>query len=368
MKKIIAVDFYDLIWKQEEIFTISDIEKLFCKYAQHGVTAVLWRLSLIGKLLYYSNTVDRFSISTSNNPIAIKALKVMDSYDPAKVALEMGKKYGIEVYFWLTLFDEAAYSNSDEFVSSLCKEHPEYSWLSKDGKESFYGVLSYAYSEVQEFKLNQIKEIVSYGADGLYLCNRSHSRSPLIRKKMETASDVSLWCRENSSLIISEQNNSRGKYGFNPVAVENFHGNLDDEKAWQSYHGKFFTSFLEKVRQINSGKNYFGLRYAPNFGPYVYGNYYFDWEKLSDGSLVDGLAYDLQPPNFDKEEDFKEFYSKTKGEKFLWMSLSANNPTNLLAAYNDSLARWKKHMDGIIFFEAYCLTNNQPYWDFLKNF
>ena len=60
MKKIIAVDFYDLIWKAENPFSRDDMDALFCKYAEYGVDAVLWRVSVCGKLLYHSQTPDRY--------------------------------------------------------------------------------------------------------------------------------------------------------------------------------------------------------------------------------------------------------------------------------------------------------------------
>ena len=89
---------------------------------------------------------------------------------------------------------------------------------------------------------------------------------------------------------------------------------------------------------------------------------------MTDGSLLDALAYDLQPPHYDDPALFPEFYRKTQGEKLLWMSLSAKEPEKLLAAYAESLERWKPHMDGIILFEAYQMTHNPPYWEFIRNF
>jgi len=180
MKKIIAVDFYDIIWMHDGLFTLADMDALFAKYAEHGVTGVLWRLSACGNLLYHSKTAERFDrrASASTQLISKKTLAVMEAYDPAEAAVAAGKKFGIAVYFWLTLFDEAGYSSIPDFLSPFCEAHPEYSWRSRDGKSSYYGVLSYTYPEVIEYRLNQIREISAYGGDGLYLCNRSHSRSP----------------------------------------------------------------------------------------------------------------------------------------------------------------------------------------------
>ena len=59
MRKIIAGDFYDLVWQQETLFGQADIDSLFRKFAEHGVDAVLWRLSACGKLLYRTATPDQ---------------------------------------------------------------------------------------------------------------------------------------------------------------------------------------------------------------------------------------------------------------------------------------------------------------------
>ena len=373
MKKYIAGEFYDLIWQQSTPFSLADMEDLFRKYAETGIDAVLWRLSACGKLLYHTKTPDRYAGCAAQGDLGPKALAVMESYDPAEAAVLLGKKYGVEVYFWLTVFDEASYSTSPELESSFCAAHPEYSWRAKDGSEYYRGVLSYTYPEVVEFKLRQIREIAAYGGAGLYLCNRSHSRSSVVRKAMLAAKDVeknaAAWCRQYRELLLAEFKRCRGLFGYDPPALESFHGDLNDTVAWQRHRGTYFTAFLEQAKAAAApGKLLFGLRYGANLGACIYGDNFFDWEKLTDGSLLDALAYDLQPPHYDDPALFPEFYRETRGEKLLWMSLSANEPEKLLEAYAESLERWKPHMDGIILFEAYQMTNNPPYWEFIRNF
>jgi len=373
MKKIIAVDFYDIIWKHDGLFTLADMDALFAKYAEHGVTGVLWRLSAGGNLLYHSRTAERFDRRAANSSdfISRKTIAVMEAYDPAEAAVADGKKYGIAVYFWLTLFDEAGYGSIPDFLSPFCEAHPEYSWRSRDGKSSYYGVLSYTYPEVVEYRLNQIREINAYGGDGIYLCNRSHSRSPPIREEMrrieELGSEKSYeWCLTHGELIEAEYKRCRGEYGFDPIALESYHGDLNDAVAWQRHRGSYFTRFMEKARANTPGLLALGLRYGANLGPYIYGDHFFDWERFTDSTITDAVAYDLQPPNYDREEDFPEFYRPTRSQKWLWMSLSATGPEQLLEAYRESLDRWRPHMDGIILFEAFKMTENQPYWDFIK--
>lgn len=373
MKKFIAVDFYDLIWHQDTIFSASDMESLFRQYAENGIDALLWRVSVYGKLLYHSRTPDRYAGCAAQGAVSERAMAVMKSYDPAEQAVTLGRKYGIEVYFWLTVFDETSYSVFPDLESVISRAHPEYSWRAKDGSGHYRGVLSYVYPEVVEFKLRQIRELASYGGAGIYLCNRSHSRSPVIREAMEKAdldqSNVNDWCLANGPLILSEFKRCRGQFGYDQPALDSYKGDLDDIIAWQRHRGSYFTGFMEKARMAaRPGKLFFGLRYGANMGPYIYGDHFFDWERFTDGSVTDALAYDVQPPNYDREEDFPEFYRRVNSAKLLWMSLSAQNPKGLLEAYAPSLERWRPFMDGIILFEAYKMTRNEEYWDFIRNF
>ena len=373
MKKIIAVDFYDLIWQYEKPFSRNDMEALFAKYKENGVDAVLWRLSVCGRLLYHTKTPDRYVGGPYAPSLAAKATAVMADYDPAEAAVTYGNKFGIDVYFWLTLYDDSGYGGCDDHESSICREHPEYSWREVDGKSYYRGVLSYVYPEVVEFRMRQIKEIISYGGAGLYLCNRSHSRPQVVRDAMAKARREGeearkKWGMENGAFINAECERCKGRFGYDIPALQAYKGDLSDVVAWQRFRGTYFLSFMEKVRKINPGKTWFGLRYGGNNGNFIYGEHFFDWERLTDGTLIDALSYYLQPPDYDKPADFPEFYRKTKGQKFLWLSLSANEPRKLLNAYAESLERWKPFMDGIIMFEAYQMTDNPEYWDFLNNF
>lgn len=370
MLKIIAVDFYDLIWQQETLFSEADIDRLFRKYAEHRVDAVLWRLSVCGKLLYRSQTADCMQ-GNEGNAIDVKCGEILRKYDPAEAAVAAGRKYGIEVFFWLTLFDDAGYSTGD-LESSFCREHPEFSWRSRDGKDYYHGVLSYVYPEVREFRMRQIREILAYGGAGLYLCNRSHSRSNVIRDLMRRLFDAKeekhqFQSKENQELNISEFIRCRGEYGFDPPAVAAYTGDLQDQVAWQRFRGTYFTEFMRQVRKEVPTKLWFGLRYGPIPAgtAFVYGDHFFDWEKFSDGTLVDAIGYYLQPPDFDDPADYPEFYRPTNAAKLLWMSLSNKNPDKLLEAYHDSLQRWIPLADGLILFEAYQLTDNPEYWQFL---
>ncbi len=369
MKKIIAVDFYDLVWQRKEPWTPEAIDRLFAKYAENGVDAVLWRLSACGKLLYQTTTPDR--LDCTNNEICVKCVELLKRFDPAEAAVAAGRKNGIEVHFWLTLYDDRGYGNNG-LSSSICREHPEYSWRSHDGRDYYSGMLSYVYPEVVDFRMRQVNEINSYGGDGLYLCNRSHSRPPEVRDEMDKlTNDVELskkWCREKSMWIAQAINDAVGNFGFDPPALDAFGKEPDDLAEWQHFRGKYFLDLIQKIRKATPGKLSFGLRYGRDAPGFVFGKNFFDWERLSDGSLLDAIAYRLPVPPETGNEEFKEFYTQRPVKKWLWMTVNNVDQDRLIDAYMQQWDRWQPFLDGVIFFEAYYLTDdNKPYWNLIRN-
>ena len=366
MRKIVAVDFYDLILQQHSLYSREDIDQLFRGYAAIGIDTVMWRLSVCGLLLYRTNTPDMVRPVPGNNHLT-KAAEVLKNYDPAEAAVRCGKKYGIKVIFWLTIYDDNGLKINDPMESSFCKENPQCSWRSKDGKEYFHGILSYAYPEVVEFRMRQIREILSYGGDGLYLCNRSHSRPRLLCEAIAAGlnkKDPAAY----GQLFESEYKRCRGIFGYDPPALATYTGDLEDDIAWQKHRGKYFLSFMEQARKITPGELWFGLRYQYDLGSFIYGKHFFDWERLTDRTLADALLYELQVPNYDKEEDFPEFYRETSTGKYLWLNLHHTKPDTILRLHAECLERWRPRLDGIVMFEAFNMTYNPQYREFIKHF
>ena len=369
MRKIVAVDFYDLIIQQHQLYSEEDIDALFRSYASLGIDTVMWRVSVCGLLLYRTQTPD-IVVPVPNridSPGLAKAAELLKNYDPAETAVRCGKKYGIKVLFWLTLYDDNGLEINDPMEAHICKEKPHLCWRSKDGREYFHGILSYAYPEVVEFRMRQIRELLAYGADGLYLCNRSHSRPRLLQEAIRDGlhkKDRKAY----SALFESEYKRCRGFFGYDPPALETYTGDLDDDEAWQKHRGKYFINFMEKVRAVTAGEIWFGLRTQYGLGSFIYGKHFFDWDRLTDRSITDGLIYELQIPDFDKEEDFPEFYRETASEKYFWFNLNSKTPDTTLRIHAECLERWRPRLDGIVMFEAFDMTYNPQYREFIRNF
>lgn len=370
MKKCIAVDFYDLIGQRQSPWTPEDIDRLFAGYAEAGITSVLWRLSCCGKLLYRSNTPDRFDFA--GNEYGRKAVELLRRFDPAEAAVAAARRNGIGIFFWITLYDDRGYGVNG-LSSRINRDHPEYSWRSFDGLEYYAGMLSYVYPEVVEYRLRQIREINAYGGDGLYLCNRSHSRPPEIRKAMdllckEDMTGINRWCRENGGRIAAAVAESVGKFGFDPPALEAYGKMPRDMTDWQRFRGTYFLGALRKFRDAASGKLGFGLRYGGSLNSFfIYGKDFFDWEYLSRGGLLDFMAYQLPIPPETGLEEYNDFLQPSPLEKWLWMNVSSSSPEKCLDLYLKQWDRWSEHLDGVIFFEACHLTGNPVFWNFIRD-
>ena len=99
---------------------------------------------------------------------------VMRRIDPLAACAKYAHAHGMKVYAWATIFDSMYYAPPTEFF----QRDPEYTWASKDGNKHIPGVPCYAYPEVRRYRLAQMKELLGYDVDGLFLSIRSHSPWP----------------------------------------------------------------------------------------------------------------------------------------------------------------------------------------------
>ena len=166
----------------------GEMERLMATCAHYGVDRILFRVSVCGSVCYRSKAMyvaqdasfkgyedELLDTAVGDIPSLIPRMaRVMDDIDPLAECVKYGHKYGIKVWGWSTIYDSMYYSPPDEFF----QRHPEYTWVSKDGTKHVPGVPCYAYPEVRALRLAEVKEMLGYGVDGIYLCMRSHSPWP----------------------------------------------------------------------------------------------------------------------------------------------------------------------------------------------
>lgn len=185
------LDFFDVCigtdcWDMEDC--AGEMDRLMRLAAHHGARRVLFRVSVCGAVCYRSKAVqacndacfegytrEMMDTPIGNLPSFIPNMaRVMERIDPLAEAVKAGHRYGLEVWGWSTLFDSKFYAPPGEFF----REHREYTWQSRDGGSFLAGVPCYAYPEVRAYRLAEMREMLDYGVDGLYLSIRSHSPWP----------------------------------------------------------------------------------------------------------------------------------------------------------------------------------------------
>ena len=383
MKLTMAVDFYDMVWVSEEIFDESHIDKFIKQCAENGINRLLWRVSVGGKLFYHTRTPDRLSNFRSSKTgkrcdihreISKKAMAVMEKCDPLKVAVDCSRKHGIEIYPWLTIYDDWSYMG--ELKSSLLQDNPNFSWVSQDGSEYLWGATSYVYDEVVEFRMRQIKELLSYDVDGLHLSLRSHSRPPeyikILKAYLEAnpCKTVADYVVSNKTLIKKIMKESHGTYGFEPQAVSEYSritGKIPDkhDPEWWKFRGGYLLRFLKQVRNVvNTREIGFSLWWrTPYYPPFP--NEFYRWDDIVSKNIVDELCYVL-PNDFSKIPGcYPELVNHNKNSS-LWL-FTSDNTENVYKRFKIiEKALRSRLFQNVCLYEAMDFYKNPNYWKMVK--
>jgi len=237
----------------------GEMDRLMATAAHYGVDRILFRVSICGVEAYRSSvmyTADRKAFASyegrvimdtgvGNIPSYIPRMAlVMEDTDPLRDCVEACHRYGMECWAWVTVYDSMYYAPPEEFF----QQHPEYTWVSRDGSDHIPGVPCYAYPEVREYRLAQMRELAEgYEIDGIYLSMRSHSPWP--------------FRREGGG--VREGCGSR-EYGYNEPVVAEYkrrYGADPREVPWDSLEavrfvelkGEFFKTWLAQVHEVTQG-------------------------------------------------------------------------------------------------------------------
>jgi len=246
--KRVAIDYnMSVFWTNDHIYNEDDIAHFFDNI-KCGVSTVYWRTSMIGSVTYKSK-IQKTTINTDwddyfrNNKekeertvqrlaLCEKYRYIFDHYDPPEIAIREAKRVGIKIYIWITCFDDYYPGHHGVFAEDgVCLAE------AKDGRK-MRGVLSYAWEEAKKRRLSEIKELLSYGADGLYICTKSHTQHSEPSREYDTYG--------YEKPVVDE---FKKRYGVDILQTDDF-----DKNAWHSLKGEFFTLFLREVKKLINEK------------------------------------------------------------------------------------------------------------------
>jgi len=383
-----AIDYCCMIGFLDEVFDEEGINRLLGEYSERGITAVQWRVSLFGKLLYRSKLGDMFTAepfgaddvpgyAVTLRDTFDKAKAIMGKMDPMEVASRLCRKHGIKFYPWLTIYDDAGFHRMT--WSNLIREHPEYCWKEFDKDVHFSGTTSYVYPEVVEYRLAQIKELLSYGCDGVYLCTRSHSRPPGWTEefmKFLLTGKASEWPKTPTGRKLPELfAASQGRFGFDPPAVDAYRQATGrdphpEDLNWWKFRGGYLIDFLKKAKTLASQFDS-ELCFGPHHNGGMYPNDFFDWKRMLDEKVVDELhfgATDNYCGNAEVDAEYPWLFDSPGRKSYFHCARTSKSAGEHIAAFESTgNAQFLNRFDGITIFEAYVFEQRPELWHFVDH-
>jgi uncharacterized lipoprotein YddW (UPF0748 family) len=147
-------------------------------------------------------------------------------------AVRIGHELGLEVHAWLTINED---DHGWGWPSRFTLAHPECRWVRRDGRR-YHSQLSFAFAEVQQYKLELVRELLAYPVDGLLLD----------------------WIR-TGDIRDNPQNDQDGvaDYGYEAPLVESYRARYardprdgaNGEEDWVRWRAEPITAFMRGVRQ-----------------------------------------------------------------------------------------------------------------------
>ncbi len=345
------LDFFD-ICIGTDAWDMSDhrgeMDRLMRLAAHYGVDRVLFRVSICGVVCYPSKvmytadercfagrTEEMLDTPLGNLPSYLPNMaKLMQETDPLADCVEFGHKYGMEVWAWVTSYDSLYYALEGEFFH----DNPQYTWVSRDGKDHIPGVPCYGYPQVRENRLAEIAELLEYDVDGVYLSMRSHSPWPTDRPG----------AREYgyNEPVIAEY---RRRYGSDPREAAR---DSLEELRFVKLKGDFFKQFLHEAHGLctASGKKLAMNASFDSVDPLTAVRMYIPADDLCREGAVDELCI-LEGTSSDLTR--WRVLGKEKVKVTAWHTIHG-------ATYEQSNARWRAGLlaalrnptiDGVCFHE-----------------
>ena len=251
-----------------------------------------WREGLNATIIHWRCTRDRIRgrfYAGKGYRHFFNANKPDFDWDDFEVVPEMARKHGMQVFLYVTLFDEGwrllpkkirgvSYHNKMHcqhvsWQSDFSRQNPQYAVADRTLQHHQWGVLCLGYPEVRRHMIGRYLRLLRMGSfDGLFVCLRSQSKPA----------------------------DFADQYGFNdPVSKEyikrygvDIRTKDFDLQQWRNLLGEYLTLFLRELRKILSAEQMLlsvGVPRGSVLGPPM-GNTTLQWPIWIQEGLVDQLV------------------------------------------------------------------------------
>jgi uncharacterized lipoprotein YddW (UPF0748 family) len=313
---ILHVDYGDqlhLARDQGDWYGRRRIDSLMDRSAAAGVTTIFWRVSMIGAANYPSKI--RYQI---NDPLAHQTRvnepathtftvigpvyeRALQDGDPLQLAIDAAHRNGMQLYAYVTLFDESYPGAESKFV----QQRPECCWQHRYYTDKrLPGLLSYACPEVIEYRLSELAELLAYDLDGIYY-DTARTHTGVYDINALPFSDFSPYCHYGFNDI--EVGEYEARYGICPRLQNLKDAVLPEQRAvildgrWDRLRGEYLTAYLAEAaarikaegRRLTVGLYTDADTYlspAGQRGRAPMGRFHHDWQAWAAGGLIDDLV------------------------------------------------------------------------------
>jgi len=224
------------------------IRTMLTRCKEFGFSRIYWRVYDSGKATYASKLVEPFRADEHEEiwqyspgyidlppEETMKRFMQLDytNFDSLSAAIEIGHEIGLEIFAWMSINED---DHGIGFTSKFTRENPQYRWICRDGR-SYHSQLSYAFSEVREYKLALIREMLAYDIDGLFI---DWIRTGDIRDNPQSDVDgVADYGYEKPNIEAFIQ-----EFGIDPRCVPN------NDERWIHCRAKPITEFMRQARAL----------------------------------------------------------------------------------------------------------------------
>ncbi len=160
------------------------------------------------------------------------------NFDSLKEAVAYGHKIGLEIHAWLTINED---DHSWGLISRFCRAHPEYRWVKRSGMP-YNAQLSFAFDEVQSYKLGIVKEVLRYDVDGIFF---DWMRTGDIRNGPQVTPDGTADFGYERPLV----DGFKAKYKTDPSTLPN------DDERWVQFRCEPQTKFMQAAHRLIKRKH-----------------------------------------------------------------------------------------------------------------
>jgi len=162
--------------------------------------------------------------------------RALNAYNPLPVGIREAHKRGLKFYAWIDPLDEGrreAPGTGSWWLSRFWEDHPQYRLRDRDG-ETHWGQMCFGYAGVREHYNQILRELMSYGADGIYI---------------KTAFQHCAVMDGNRHDVL--------RFVYNDVAIEEYErrwgqpedGQYDEDRL-RTVYGDFFSDWLREAGDL----------------------------------------------------------------------------------------------------------------------